>query len=66
MTNLKFAIRRAMQIIGVLLASTFLISLLLKLMPFDLADVVAPFASQEEKDKISQQLGLDRNPFISF
>ena len=42
MTNLKFAIKRALQIIGVLLASTFFISLLLKFMPFDLADVVAP------------------------
>jgi len=56
MTNLKFAIRRAMQIIGVLLASTFLISLLLKLMPFDLADVVSPYGSPEDKAVISQQL----------
>ena len=65
-SNIKYALQRALQFLSVVIASTFLISLLLKFMPFDLADVVAPYGSPEEKSAISKQLGLDRNAFMSF
>jgi len=64
--NYKFAFQRALQFISVVLASTFLISALIKFMPFNLADVVAPFASTDEKVEISKRLGLDQNVFIQF
>lgn len=65
-TNLKYALQRMLQFLAVIVASTFLISLLLKFMPFDLADVVSPYGSVEEKAAISKQLGLDRNAFVTF
>jgi len=64
--NIKFAFQRAAQFLLVIVASTFFISFLIKLMPFDLADVVAPFGSPAEKAEISRRLGLDQNVFLQF
>ena len=64
--NVKFAFQRLTQFVAVIVASTFLISVLIKFMPFDLADVVAPFGGEAEKAEISRHLGLDQNVFVQF
>jgi peptide/nickel transport system permease protein len=52
------------RLVGVLLIVTVFSALLVRLVPGDPAEVIAPFASEGQRDRIRSELGLD-DPFPS-
>jgi peptide/nickel transport system permease protein len=49
------------RLVGVLLIVTLFAALLVSLVPGDPAEVIAPFASEGQRDTIREDLGLDQN-----
>ncbi len=56
-------LRRLLQLIVTVVAVTFFSALLLQLLPGDPVEVLAPFSSEEQRDVIREDLGLD-DPFV--
>lgn len=52
-------LRRVVQLVVVLVVVTFFVAVLLEFLPGDPVKTIAPFAQQEQRDKISEELGLN-------
>ena len=62
MSKISFWLQRITQLLIVLLLVTFGVSLLLRLIPVDLATVLLPAASEGERDILRAELGFDKGP----
>lgn len=63
---MQTVIRRALQLIVVLIVVTFFASFLTELLPGDPARTIAPFATVEEHDQIRESMGLNDNIFVRY
>ena len=59
---MRAILRRIAQLVVVLIVVTFFTSVLLEFLPGDPVKTIAPFATQAQRDSITEQLGLDQ-PF---
>ena len=62
MSKISFWLQRIAQLLIVLLLVTFGVSLLLRLLPVDLATILLPVASEEERVALREELGFDKGP----
>ena len=62
MAKISFWSQRVAQLLIVLLLVTFGVSLLLRLIPVDLATILLPVASEEERVALRAELGFDKGP----
>lgn len=62
MAKISFWLQRIAQLLIVLLLVTFGVSLLLRLIPVDLATILLPVASEEERVALRAELGFDKGP----
>ena len=62
MSKISFWSQRVAQLLIVLLLVTFGVSLLLRLIPVDLATILLPVASEEERVALRAELGFDKGP----
>ena len=62
MAKISFWLQRIAQLLIVLLLVTFGVSLLLRLLPVDLATILLPVASEEERVALLAELGFDKGP----
>jgi peptide/nickel transport system permease protein len=58
---LRGILRRVVQLLVVLIAVTFFVAVLLEFLPGDPVRTIAPFATEEQRDRISDELGLDES-----
>jgi peptide/nickel transport system permease protein len=56
---LRGFLRRILQLIVVLLVVTFFVAVLLEFLPGDPVRTIAPFAEEEQRELIAEELGLD-------
>lgn len=63
MSRVTYLLRRLAQLFIVLLLVTFGVSLLVRLIPVDPAEVLLPVGSPEERDALRHAIGLDRGIF---
>jgi peptide/nickel transport system permease protein len=61
-SKISFWLQRIAQLLIVLLLVTFGVSLLLRLIPVDLATVLLPVGTEEERDILRNELGFDKGP----
>jgi peptide/nickel transport system permease protein len=61
-SKISFWLQRIAQLLIVLLLVTFGVSLLLRLIPVDLATILLPVASEEERVALRAELGFDKGP----
>jgi len=61
-SKISFWLQRIAQLLIVLLLVTFGVSLLLRLIPVDLATILWPAASEEEREILRAELGFDKGP----
>jgi len=66
MRRSAFLLQRVAQFLLVALAASFLISLLLRLLPTDIADVVLPYGDEAGKEQLRTELGLNSNPLVTY
>jgi len=66
MRRSAFLVQRVAQFLLVALAASFLISLLLRLLPTDIADVVLPYGDEAGKEQLRTELGLNSNPLVTY
>lgn len=66
MRGSSFVLQRVAQFVVTVLAASFLISLLLRLLPTDIADVVLPYGDEASKEQLRSELGLNSNPVVSY
>jgi len=62
LSKISFWLQRIAQLLIVLLLVTFGVSLLLRLIPVDLATVLLPVGTEEERDILRNELGFDKGP----
>ena len=62
MSRISFWLQRVAQLLIVLLLVTFGVSLLLRLIPVDLATILLPVGTEEERDILRNELGFDKGP----
>ena len=62
MSQISFWFQRVAQLLIVLFLVTFGVSLLLRLIPVDLATILLPVASEEERILLRAELGFDKGP----
>ncbi|MBM3805500.1 MAG: ABC transporter permease [Actinobacteria bacterium] len=62
MSKISFWLQRVAQLLIVLLLVTFGVSLLLRLIPVDLATILLPVGSEIERDLLRTELGFDKGP----
>lgn len=62
MSKISFWLQRIAQLLIVLLLVTFGVSLLLRLIPVDLATILLPAASEGEREILRAELGFDKGP----
>ena len=62
MSRISFWLQRVAQLLIVLLLVTFGVSLLLRLIPVDLATILLPVGTEEERDILRAELGFDKGP----
>ena len=62
MSKISFWLKRIAQLLIVLLLVTFGVSLLLRLIPVDLATILLPAASEGEREILRAELGFDKGP----
>ena len=53
-------LRRVVQLVVVLVVVTFFVAVLLEFLPGDPVKTIAPFAEQTQRDKITEELGLNK------
>lgn len=63
MSRVTYLLQRLAQLFIVLLLVTFGVSLLVRLIPVDPAEVLLPVGSPEERDALRRAIGLDRGIF---
>jgi peptide/nickel transport system permease protein len=56
---LRSILRRVLQLVVVLLVVTFFVAVLLEFLPGDPVRTIAPFAEEEQRERISEELGLN-------
>jgi peptide/nickel transport system permease protein len=56
---LRSILRRVLQLIVVLIVVTFFVAVLLEFLPGDPVKTIAPFASEQQREAITEELGLD-------
>jgi peptide/nickel transport system permease protein len=61
-SKISFWLQRIAQLLIVLLLVTFGVSLLLRLIPVDLASILLPAASEGEREVLRTELGFDKGP----
>jgi peptide/nickel transport system permease protein len=61
-SKISFWLKRIAQLLIVLLLVTFGVSLLLRLIPVDLATILLPAASEGEREILRAELGFDKGP----
>jgi len=61
-SRISFWLQRVAQLLIVLLLVTFGVSLLLRLIPVDLATILLPVGTEEERDILRNELGFDKGP----
>jgi peptide/nickel transport system permease protein len=61
-SKISFWLQRIAQLLIVLLLVTFGVSLLLRLIPVDLATILLPAASEGEREILRAELGFDKGP----
>ncbi|MEI6299594.1 MAG: ABC transporter permease, partial [Actinomycetota bacterium] len=66
MKKLRPILLRLSQVCLVLIGATFLVSVLIRQLPGDVALLINPAASQAERVSLRQELGLDRNYFSAY
>jgi peptide/nickel transport system permease protein len=59
-------VRRLVQLLVVLIVVTFFASILTALLPGDPVTTIAPFATEEQRDDIREELGLDQNVIVRY
>ena len=62
MSKISFWLQRLAQLLIVLLLVTFGVSMLLRLIPVDLATVLLPVGSEGERAILRAEIGLDKGP----
>ena len=62
MSKISFWLQRVAQLLIVLILVTFGVSLLLRLIPVDLATILLPVGTEEERDILRNELGFDKGP----
>ena len=62
MSKISFWLQRVAQLLIVLILVTFGVSLLLRLIPVDLATILLPAASEGEREILRAELGFDKGP----
>jgi peptide/nickel transport system permease protein len=62
----RAVLRRLIQLLVVVLAVTFFTSLLTDLLPGDPVTTIAPFATDQQRADIRDQLGLDENVVVRY
>ncbi len=62
MSKISFWLQRVAQLLIVLLLVTFGVSLLLRLIPVDLATILLPASSEGEREILRAELGFDKGP----
>ena len=62
MSRISFWLQRIAQLLIVLLLVTFGVSLLLRLVPVDLATILLPASSEGEREILRAELGFDKGP----
>lgn len=63
MNILRQFLRRLVPMFAIVVIATFLLSLLMRLLPGDPAAIMVPNSPQEVRDQIANETGLDRGPF---
>jgi peptide/nickel transport system permease protein len=66
MSLLRTTLRKLARLAGVLVAVTLFTALLVSLIPGDPAEVIAPFAAEEQRDRIREDLGLDEPIYVQY
>ncbi len=66
MKKIRPILLRLSQVCLVLIGATFLVSVLIRQLPGDVALLINPAASQAERVSLRQELGLDRNYFSAY
>jgi peptide/nickel transport system permease protein len=59
-------VRRLVQLVVVLVVVTFFASILTALLPGDPVTTIAPFATEEQRDKLREDMGLDENVVVRY
>ncbi len=62
MAKISFWLQRLAQLLIVLLLVTFGVSMLLRLIPVDLASILLPVGSETERAALRTEIGLDKGP----
>jgi peptide/nickel transport system permease protein len=62
----RAVLRRLIQLVVVVVVVTFFVSLLTDLLPGDPVTTIAPFATDERRQDIREQLGLDENVVVRY
>ncbi len=62
MLRVTYLLQRILQLFIVLLLVTFGVSLLVRLIPVDLAEVLVPIGSPEQREEFRRSIGLDKGP----
>jgi peptide/nickel transport system permease protein len=62
----RMLVRRLVQLVGVLVLVTFFASALLSLLPGDPVNTMVPFGSDEQRERIRQELELDRPLIVQY
>lgn len=63
---MRTVLRRIAQLVVVVVAVTFFASVLLEFLPGDPVEVIAPFATEEQRDAIRADAGLDEGVFTRY
>ncbi|NQV96898.1 MAG: ABC transporter permease [Acidimicrobiaceae bacterium] len=66
MAKISFWLQRLAQLLIVLLLVTFGVSMLLRLIPVDLATVLLPVGSESERAVLRAEIGLDKGPIAYY
>ena len=59
--RVRAILRRILQLVVVLIVVTFFVAVLLEFLPGDPVKTIAPFAPEEQRERISEELGLDES-----
>ena len=63
---MRTIVRRLAQLLVVLIVVTFFASILTALLPGDPVTTIAPFATEQQREDIREELGLDQNIIVRY
>jgi len=58
--------RRLVQVVVVLILVTFFASVLIRLQPGDPTNAIIPFSTEEQREELREELGLNENIFVQY